>query len=159
NTVQRQQLLYPYPQFSGTRGDNSPTGGSAWNSQSIGRSSFHSFQLRIEKRVSQGLTFISAYTLSKNIERNEFLNAQDTRLRSELTDFDRTHVWTFSGVAQLPFGKGRRLAATVPGWANHLIGGWEYVWIANIGSGRPQGAPGGLEPLGDAVPINQNLDL
>lgn len=158
-TVQRQQLLLPYPQFSGTRGDNSPTGGSTTNSLSIGASSFHSFQLRIEKRLSHGVTFVSSYMLSKNIERNNFLNAQDTVLVSQLTDYDRTHVWVFSGVAELPFGRGRPLAADVPGWLNHLIGGWEYVWIANVGTGRPQGTPGGLEPLAGPVLKKQSLDL
>jgi hypothetical protein len=158
-TVQRQQLLLPFPQFSGTRGDNSPTGGSVQNSMSLGESSFHSFQLRVEKRLSGGVTFISSYTLSKNIERNNFLNAQDTALVRQLTDYDRTHVWVFSGVAELPFGRGKRLGSNVPGWANHLIGGWQYVWIANVGSGRPQDAPGGVEPLGSPAVSNQSLDL
>ncbi len=158
-TVQRQQLLYPYPQFSGTRGDNSPTGGSSRNSQSIGESSYHSFQLRLEKRLSQGLTFISAYTFSKNLERNGFLNAQDTVMVRQPVDFDRTHVWTVSGLAELPFGRGQRLASTAPAWLDHLIGGWKLNWIANIGTNRPQDQPGSLERLASAAVSNQSYDL
>ena len=61
----------------------------------------------MEKRLSSGITFISSYMRSKNIEKNNFLNAQDTEMVRQLTDFDRTHVWTFSGVAELPFGRGK----------------------------------------------------
>ncbi len=148
-TVQRQQLLLPFPQFTGA--DR--------NAQSIGQSSFHSFQLRAEKRLSNGLTFISSYMLSKNIEKNNFLTAQDSEMVRQLTDFDRTHVWVFSGVAALPFGRGHKLGGSAPGWLNHLIGGWQYTWIANVGTNRPQDAPGGLEPLASPVLKNQSYDL
>ena len=158
-TVQRQQLLAPFPQFGITRGDGSATGGITQDANSIGQSSYHSFQLRVEKRMSQGLTFISSYTLSKNIERNGFRNAQDTELLRQLTDFDRTHVWGLSGIWDLPFGRGQKLGAGAPGWLNHFMGGWQYVWNGSIGTNRPQDAPGGLEPLGNPLVSNQSLDL
>ncbi len=158
-TVQRQQLLVPFPQFGITRGDGSATGGITRDANSLGQSSYHAFQLRVEQRMAKGLTFISSYALSKNIEKNNFRNAQDTELLRQLTDFDRTHVWGISGIWDLPFGRGQKLGSGVPGWANHFIGGWQYVWNGSIGSNRPQDAPGGLEPLGDPVVKNQSLDL
>ena len=56
-TVQYSQLLRPYPQYTGvTR--NSPT---------FGNSVYHAFQMKVEKRMSHGLTALVAYTWSKNI--------------------------------------------------------------------------------------------
>lgn len=146
-TVQRQQLLRPYPQFLGIN----------QNALSIGESSYHSFQFRVEKRLSQGLTLISSYTLSKNIEKTNFLNPQDVELARELTDFDRTHLWTFSGIYNLPFGRGRAYGADAPGWVNHFIGGWQLNWIYTMASGRPLGYPN-LERLGNAELKNPSFD-
>ncbi|HEV8485172.1 MAG TPA: carboxypeptidase regulatory-like domain-containing protein [Blastocatellia bacterium] len=130
-TVQRQQLLRPFPQF----------GGITENSMSIGKSWYNSFQFRVEKRMSNGLSFLSSYTLSKNMEQNNFLNAQDSKMVRQLTDYDRTHRWVLSGVYDLPFGKGRKLLGQTNRVVNHLIGGWQVQGIFTQQSGRPLDQP------------------
>jgi len=136
-TVQRQQLLRPYPEFIGI----------GENSMAIGKSWYNSFQMRVEKRLSYGLKFISSYTFSKEMEQNNFLNAQDTVMVRQLVDFDRTHHWVFSGLYDLPFGRGRKFLSQARGIRNGLIGGWRINWIYTMESGIPLSEPGGLERL------------
>jgi hypothetical protein len=136
-TLQRQELLRPYPQF----------GDITQNSMSIGKSWYNSFQLIVQKRMSQGLTFTSSYTFSRAMEQAGFLNPQDTEMVKQVTDYDRPHIWVFSGVYELPFGNGRTFGGGATGILNQIIGGWQANWNFNWQSGRPLGTPGGLEPI------------
>src|SRR5262249_47526868 len=57
-TISRGQLLRPYPQFVGVQSTNA----------NYGESSYHAMLMRVEHRLSKGLTFLAAYTLSKLID-------------------------------------------------------------------------------------------
>jgi hypothetical protein len=114
-TVQRQLLLRPYPQF----------GGVTETSMSIGKTWYNAIQVIVQKRMSHGLKFTSSYTYSRTREKNSFLNSQDTELVEQPTDYDRPHVWVFSGTYELPFGKGRRFGGEARGLRQVLIGGWQ----------------------------------
>ena len=146
-TVQRQQLLRPFPQF----------GGITANALSIGHSWYNSFQMRVEKRFSKGLSFLSSYTLSKCMEQNNFLNSQDTTMVRQLCDYDRTHRWVQSGIYDLPFGKGRKFGGDARGIVNHFISGWQINAIFTVQSGRPLDQPD-LERLGSAKLDNPTFD-
>lgn len=147
-TTQRQNLLRAFPQF----------GSVTRNAWSIGRGRYNSLQAIVQKRLSHGLTFTSSYTYSKTMEWNNFLNAQDAvaafrnpdadpNLVEQVTDFHRPHIWVFSGVYELPFGRGKALGKNATGLIDHLIGGWQLNWSFNWQSGRPVDQPGGLEPI------------
>src|SRR5262249_25405518 len=118
-TVQRQQLLRPFPQFQGI----------TENALSFGKSWYNSLQVRVEKRLSSGLSFISSYTLSKEMEQNNFLNSQDTTMVRQLVSYDRTHRWVTSVDYKLPLGAGRRFLDR-KGVLNQLVGGWQIngIW-------------------------------
>jgi hypothetical protein len=100
--------------------------------------------------MSHGLKLTSSYTYSRTMERNSFLNAQDTELVRQPTDYDRPHIWVFSGTYELPFGKGRRFGASASGLRNILLGGWQFNWDFAVQSGRALDQPGGLEPIASA---------
>ncbi|PYQ19226.1 MAG: hypothetical protein DMF81_22530 [Acidobacteria bacterium] len=140
STVQRQQLLRPYPQF----------GGITENSMSIGKTWYNAVQVIVQKRMSNGLKFTSSYTYSRTKEKNNFLNNQDTELVEQVTDYDRPHVWVFSGTWELPLGKGRRFGGEARGLREMLIGGWQFNWDFAAQSGRALDEPGGLEPISSA---------
>ncbi|HEV8132960.1 MAG TPA: carboxypeptidase regulatory-like domain-containing protein [Acidobacteriota bacterium] len=146
-TVQRQQLLRPYPEFTGI----------TENAMSIGKAWYNSFQMRVEKRMSGGLTFLSSYTLSKNMEQNGFQNAQDTEMVRQLTSFDRTHRWVLSGIYDLPFGSGKRFGKDIPKSLNYIMGGWQIQGIFTQQSGVPLGEPN-LERIGSAKLKNSTDD-
>lgn len=93
-TIQRQQLLLPYPQFVSV----------AQRRQTLGSADFHALTLKSEKRFSHGLTFLGSYTFSKLLEERSFLNDSDTQLERRLAAEDRPHRFVMSGVWELPLG-------------------------------------------------------
>jgi hypothetical protein len=113
--------------------------------------------MRVEKRFSFGLSFLSSYTLSKNMEERGFLNSQDTKMVRQLTDWDRTHRWVLSGIYDLPFGRGKRFARESKGIVNNLINGWQVQWIYTRQSGVPLDEPD-LERLASAKLENATAD-
>lgn len=109
-------------------------------------SNYNSLQSRIEKRFAKGLTFISSYTFGKSIDNKggqgaaSPSNPQDSyNLRAErgVSDFDVTHLYRFSWVAELPVGKGRHFLGGISGPAQFLLGGWQISGILTAQSGRP----------------------
>ena len=67
-TVPLQQLVRPYPQFTGITEDR----------RSIGEIDYNSIQVTLNKRLSRGLQFLVSYTYSKRQQRTEYLNAQNS---------------------------------------------------------------------------------
>jgi hypothetical protein len=136
-TIQRQELLRPYPEF----------GGITENSLAVGKGWYNSLQLIVRKRVSRGLSLISSYTFSKTMEQNEFLNPQDAQPVKEVTNYDRPHIWQFSGTYELPFGHGKTFARDINSALDQVIGGWQVNWNFNWQSGKPVDMPGALEAI------------
>jgi hypothetical protein len=126
--------------------------------ENVGKIWYDSLQASVEKRMSNGLTFIASYTFSKTLSALGFLNNQDSEPSKSVADFDRPHILVLSGVYQLPFGRGQRFAGDVgTGW-NMLLGGWEYNWIARFQSGLPINYPGNVDLLADPTIENRTFD-
>ena len=126
--ISRGGLLAAYPHFSN------------FNYQdSIGYSWYHSMQNRVEKRFSKGYTIQGAYTWSKAMEATSFLNAADPMPYESLSGVDRLHRLTGSGIWELPFGKGRRYGAGMPGALEFFAGGWQISGVYQFQSGAPLG--------------------
>ena len=115
---------------------------------SIGNSSFNSLTVRVERRFSSGLSFLSSYSFSKIIDQTSGAAtsssasptfAQDARNLSaerSVADYDTPHRWVLSSVYSLPFGKGQRFA-TGNRIADSIVGGWQTTTILTLQSGRP----------------------
>jgi hypothetical protein len=126
--------LTPYPQFS-----------SILYVESGASSSYNSLQMRSERRVSQGLTFLAAYTFSKSIDNVSSVlggrvgsglpqNSRNPSADRGLSDFNVAHRLVVSSVYDLPFG---RLWLTHPGWRNRLLGNWQAAGILTWQTGSP----------------------
>jgi hypothetical protein len=126
-TVQRQQLLRPFPQFTSMRAN-----------ETIGSADYHALQARLQRRMP-GLTLTVAYTWSRTMTETGFLNDFDSELERVVSLFDRTHVLVGSGVWELPFGKGRRWGSDWSGALQQLAGGWKVSAIYRSQSGAPLG--------------------
>jgi hypothetical protein len=147
-TVTRQQLLRPFPQFTNfSMADRNE--GSIW---------YNALQLQLEKRYSHGLTFVLAYTLSKNIEALSYLNGQDPEPTRTLTSWDRPHRLTIAPIYELPFGPGRRFLSSSNGFVGKLVGGWQVVVTSIMQSGAPMSIPGDVYLLGDPRLENPTWD-
>jgi hypothetical protein len=126
--ISRANLLRPFPHF-----------GNVNIYEPIGYSWYHSLQMRLEKRMSRGFTTQLSYTWSKNMQATEMLNDQDPTPYEVISDLDRTHRVTASGIYELPFGKGRRWGS---GWnpvVNGVLGGWQLNGAWQHQSGQPLG--------------------
>ena len=112
--VGRSQLLRPYPHFQDIT-----------VSLPAGYSYFHSLQVRAEKRMARGFNFQAAWTWSKFMEATSYLNDTDPAPHKVVSDQDFTHRIVISGIYELPFGRGKPLAAGVRGVLDYLVSGWQ----------------------------------
>ncbi len=121
-TIQRRDLLRQIPQFAGVTNNIQP-----W-----GRVWYHGLQVRFEKRAfgsrssAGALTWVMGYTWSKQMERSWY-DAFSTSWRpnfSQVTADDRSHNFTFAGIWDLPFGKGRHFLPNLSKAGQMLVGGW-----------------------------------
>ncbi|MFP5226656.1 MAG: TonB-dependent receptor domain-containing protein [Acidobacteriota bacterium] len=132
---------YPFPDF----------GGGSYQATD-GMSSYHGLQTKLQEQLSHGLTFLFTYTWSKAMsDAGDLLNgtSADTlrayavpglgpKFDYSLADFDITNVFHFSGIYQLPFGKGRTFMNNGR-VANAVLGGWSTNWILTAQGGQPLG--------------------
>lgn len=126
--VSRSQLLRPYPHFT-----------SLSTTDPVGFSWYHSLQVRFEKRFSRGFATTATYTFSKLMEATSFLNDTDPTPEKVISDSDRPHRFTLSGVWELPIGRGRRWGTNLPRALELLLGGWQYQAIYQAQSGQALG--------------------
>src|SRR5690606_9252261 len=78
-----------------------------------GHSSYHSGTVKMEKRMSDGLAFLTFYTWSKALSSRDDDNAgggvdplRNRNLEKSLADFNRKHGWIGVATYELPFGPG-----------------------------------------------------
>ena len=107
-------------------------------------SSYNSLQSSLLRRFSAGYFAKFTYTYSKAIGPNgnqtgvdgySMNNPAYFKLNKALQGYDRANMFTASGGAELPFGKGKR-------WANNgpqrlLLGGWQLNGLFTAYSGSP----------------------
>jgi hypothetical protein len=109
-------------------------------------SSYNALVAKAEKRFSKGLTFITSYTWSHNIDQNNesldqglagIANPYDYRSERGNSGLDRRHNFIGSFTYELPFGTGRTFGG---GWSRALdavLGGWQLGGILSLRTGIP----------------------
>lgn len=109
---------------------------------------YHSFQTKVEKRLSHGLSFLTSYIWSKAINDGRGAadsggngslapqNPRDLRAERGLADEHIAHRFVASYVYELPFGRGKKHMANAPAFVNGVLGGWVLAGIATATSGR-----------------------
>ena len=136
-TVQRRQLLRPFPQFSDI----------LMRQNTSGRSQYHAVIVKGEKRATNGWGGRVNYTYSRLMDNQfgetnfmqpntaEALNAYDLTAEYSLGLIDVPHKLAFAPIVELPFGRGKRWAAR--GAAAALLGGWTISSVVTLESGFP----------------------
>ncbi len=107
-------------------------------SANMGHSSYHSGTIKLEKRYSQGINFITFYTFSKAIDSaaGGVAPIGNRNLNKARASYDRTQRFVGSVTYELPFGRNKR-------WLNRgrfldlLFGGYQVVWIQTFETGNP----------------------
>jgi hypothetical protein len=116
---------------------------------SCGSSIYHALQTKLEKRFSNGLSFLAAYTYSKTIDEQSeaslgegsgqagFRWKNDPGWERGPADFDARHRFAFSYSYELPVGHGKRFAGSLSPAANAVLGGWQLVGADAFQTGLP----------------------
>lgn len=103
---------------------------------------YSGLQTKLEKRLSSGLAFRVAYTWSKNIGTSQgtpggaVQNSFNTKLERGYVQPDFRHRFVFSGIYQLPFGRGKAFGRDWNRAADLVLGGWELSSIAVARTGE-----------------------
>ncbi len=141
------QALRPFPQYGDfNQEDNSFT------PDRTGNSTYHAMQMQINKRFSQGLSFLVSYTVSKNLTdadssgpgvsgftgTNEFIgqNSYDRRAEKAVSQLDTPQTLVMSFFYELPVGRGKRFMSQ-SGLASAALGGWYTSGVLSYSSGQP----------------------
>lgn len=118
------QKVRPFPDFGGTAYTNY-----------AGQSAYNSLQAKLQKRMANGMNFLATYTYSHSLDDaptplgstgdGGYRNSNLVPIREDYSNspFDTRHRFTFNGLYELPFGKGRA-HLNRGGVANQVVGGW-----------------------------------
>jgi hypothetical protein len=109
---------------------------------SCGSSTYHSLQTKVEKRFSNHLSFLGAYTYGKSLDEQSqaslgFDNSSSVRseynYRQEKgrSDYDQAHRFVLSYTYEVPFGEHLKGAGKL------LVNGWQLVGIHSFTTGTP----------------------
>jgi len=127
------QALRPYPQYQNID----------WRGWPIGASIYHSLQVKLDKRFTNGALFRVFYTRSKLINNGAengqnggdgagLQNPVNAKIERAVSADDVPNTFVFSYTYHLPFGKNRD-----PGLVKYLISGWALNGLLRYESGRP----------------------
>lgn len=142
-------------------------------------SNYHALQIKVEKRMSSGLSLLSSYVWSKTISDarggadsggtapNAVQDKNNFQAEKSLADEHFPHRFVMSANYDVPFGRGRAFGAGMPRWADLIIGQWAVGGILTFNSGRrvnigvqgdPPNVGGGASPRPNLV-AGQLVDL
>ena len=130
------QALGPYPQYSYIFN----------NFEGYGTTYYESAQIELEKRFTNGLSFLAGYTLSRLMDNTSSgfssftsggINKYNQKPEWAISNSDEPQTLKVSGTYELPIGPGKKFVN------NHLmgniVGGWQVGWILDYESGGADG--------------------
>jgi Carboxypeptidase regulatory-like domain/TonB dependent receptor len=134
-TIPYLYLSVPWQEFPGPLGSYDDP---------LGKSYFNSLQVVLNKRLSHNVSFRAAYTYSKTMVAGGYLNGwpyQDPSLLYEIGPADRTHVFSLSGVYDLPMIHADSGALKAVGY---VVNHWRLSNVLLAETGFPENLPGGI---------------
>jgi hypothetical protein len=133
--------------------------------KSVGNSIYHSLQVKAERRLGTGLTFLTAYTFSKSISGPSDIGGQvgggfyigspqdyyNMRSDRSVSGFDVTHRFVQTVLYDIPFGRNLHGAPKV------LLNGWQVSAIMTFQSGFPAPITYGVDTTGTGIGSRPDL--
>jgi len=101
---------------------------------------YNAMVVKAEKRMGQGLTFLSAFTWSHTIDTrteqaDRWRDTHNTSLERGTSSGDVRLAYTLSALYELPLGQGKRWMNSGP--VKHVVGGWQVGGLLSLYSGLP----------------------
>jgi Carboxypeptidase regulatory-like domain len=152
------QALRPYPQYADIFNNFDETGSSL----------YHAMQAQLEKRYTNGLSFLVTYNLSRMISNTNSgftsfaarsLNKDNQKAEWSVDNNDQEHMINIAATYELPFGKGRPFLNR-GGIVNAVLGGWQISPLLTYASGAPlwNGSNSGGAVLVPGDPLGNNCN-
>lgn len=114
---------------------------------------YNALQITGRRRLTRGLEFLTNYTWSKSLTNNlGYYGAGGGAAASQgaywqdsyngggdygPAFFDTTHIFSFSGYYDLPFGRGKQFGGNINRFADLALGGWKLGAVSSLHSGMP----------------------
>jgi hypothetical protein len=137
------QFQLPFPQYSSVGGDPKP----------VAASIYHALQMKLEKRISNGLSVLTTYTWSKSIDNSSvpsdatasYLGGGSSSLQDpnrpgmerSLSSFDQAHVLQLTYTYELPIGRGKLIGGNMNSVLSFIVGGWQTTGTWRFADGYP----------------------
>jgi hypothetical protein len=137
-----------------------------------GSSNYNALQVFVNSKMHDGIQYTAAYTWSHSLDDSSgafgtgtggsgiFITSAGPDMKANYgsSDQDQRQVFTFSALAELPFGKGKRFASNIPWALNEVIGGWHVNVITTLDAGTPiTVTTGNFSPTGGGNPRSGGL--
>jgi len=127
--------------------------------KSIGNAIYHALQVKAERRVGSGLTFLTAYTWSKSISGPNDIGGQvgggnfigspqdifNLRADRSVSGFDLPHRFVQTVLYDVPFFRGMQ------GAKRALLDGWQVSTIVTFQSGFPAPVTNNVDTTGTGI--------
>ena len=138
-TIQRSQLLKPFPQYANV----------IEYRKSGAHSNYNAITARLDKRFAQGLTLLVSYTGAKLLDNSPaavtylgpysstYENQYNPEGEYSVSPQDIGHQLVSSYTYELPFGPGRRYLSNIHGIASGFVSGWQSSGIVSYIGGNP----------------------
>ena len=130
------QALRPYPQFASIFNNFDDSGSALYNAM----------QIQLQKRYTNGLSFLVSYTLS-HMQSNtnsgftsfaaQSLNKDNQKSEWSVDNNDQPNIITIAATYELPFGKGKQFLHDANAFTNALVGGWQISPLLTYASRHP----------------------
>jgi len=146
-----------------------PTLSSVTEGANVGIGNYHALQVFLNRRATKDVQLTAAYTWSHTMDNsngafstgaanagaNVFLTPAGPDLHANYgnADQDQRNAFSFSALAQLPFGRGQHFAANVSRPLDAVIGGWQFNTVVTLQTGTPFDLTTnkGTDPTGQVV--------
>ncbi|WP_263349819.1 carboxypeptidase regulatory-like domain-containing protein [Acidicapsa acidisoli] len=132
------QSLVPYPQYSKIFN----------NLEGSGTTYYQSAQIEVEKRFTNGLSFLAGYTLSHQMDNtssgfssfaNGGINKYNQKPEWAVSSADEPQTLKVSGTYELPIGPKKKIFNN-HGVTGQVLGGWQVSWFLDYEAGTAFGA-------------------
>jgi hypothetical protein len=98
---------------------------------------YNALQLKVEKRVSQGLQFLAHYTYSHAYAYDSTYFDVDKKFAWGPNPDNRQNAFVINTVYELPVGRGKKWLSNTGRTADLVLGGWQITNTLNWSSGLP----------------------
>lgn len=150
-TVQLGQLLKQWPEFSNYSSEDTGTTQGLQSNHDTFHSSFNALEVQFNKRFSNGLSIIAAFTWSKTLANADDMDAGylgPAAGYQQLVNFNAEYSMTADDVPkrlvighvyELPIGQGKTIGSSWGPGLDRVLGHWELSGITTFQSGYPMG--------------------